>query len=200
MKKQLQQTLKIAVLLNAKNEIIQLHKKIKIYRKFIQMKYFEIMKMFFEITVDQIRNEIRKTINKFSQLNCIDDSESFFSNRSSSLLSINFVLMLNNFFFKFLKMRFKSKKIEKTLIIVKQKNSIRQTIALYEINRRIIFNRIAEKHISAVNDRKNRMFLTFVKKTAFFRFVNQFVALKFFFRLSILIEKIVLLFRQRNIN
>ena len=31
MKKQLQQTLKIAVLLNAKNEITQLHKKIEMY-------------------------------------------------------------------------------------------------------------------------------------------------------------------------
>ena len=156
--------------------------------------------MFFEITVDLIKNEIKKTINKFSQLNCIDDSKSFFFSRSSSSLSINFVLMLNNFFFKFLKMRFKSKKIEKTLIIVKQKNSIRQTIALYEIKRRIIFNQIAEKHASAVNDRKNRMFLTFVEKTAFFRFVNQFVALEFFLRLSMLIEKAVLLLRQRDIN
>ena len=140
MKKQLQQTLKIAVLLNAKNEIIQLHKKIEMYRNFIQIEYFEILKMFFEIIIDLIKNEIKKTINEFSQLNCIENSESFFFNRSSSLLSINFVSMLNNFFFKFLKMRFKSKKIEKILIIVKQKNSIRQTIALYEINRRIIFN------------------------------------------------------------
>ena len=53
--------------------------------------------------------------------------------------------MLNNSFFKFLKMRFKSKKIEKTLITVKQRNSIRQTIALYEINRRIIFNQAVRR-------------------------------------------------------
>ena len=79
MKKQLQQTLKIAVLLNAKNEIIQLHKKIEMYRNFIQIEYFEILKIFFEITVDLIRNEIKKTINKFSQLNCINDSKFFFS-------------------------------------------------------------------------------------------------------------------------
>ena len=164
------------------------------------MKYFEIMKLFFEINVDLIRKKINKTINEFLQLNCIDNSKIFFSNRSLLSLSINFVSILNNFFFKFLKMRSKSKKIEKILIIVKQKNSIRQTIALYEINKRIIFNRIAEKHVFAVNDQKNRMFLTFVKKTTFFRFVNQFVALKNFFRLSMLIEKTVLLFRQRNIN
>ena len=44
------------------------------------------------------------------------------------------------------------------------------------------------------------MFLTIVKKTAFFRFVNQFIALKFFFKLSMLIEKIVLLFRQQNVD
>ena len=196
MKKQLQQTLKIAVLLNAKNEIIQLHKKIEMYQNFIQIEYFEILKMFFKIIIDLIKNEIKKTINEFSQLNCIDDSKEFFLNRSSLSLSVNFVLRLNNFFFKLLKMRFKSKKIEKTLIIIKQKNFIRQTIALYEINRRIIFNRIIEKHVFAVDDRKNQMFLTFVEKTAFFRFVNQFVALKFFFRLSMLIEKIVLLFCQ----
>ena len=176
MKKQLQQALKIAVLLNAKNEITQLHKKIKIYRKFIQMKYFEILKLFFEITVDLIKNEIRKTINEFSQLDYIDDSEKIFSNRSSSSLSINFVSMLNRFFFKFLKTRSKSKKIEKTLIAVKQKNSIRQTIAQYEINRQTVFNRILKRHASETNDRKNRMFLTIAEKTAFFRFVNQFVA------------------------
>ena len=100
MKKQLQQTLKIAVLLNAKNEIIQLHKKIEMFKNFIRIEYFEILKMFFEITVDLIKNEIKKTINEFSQLNCIDDSKIFFSNRSSSSLSINFVSMLNNFFFQ----------------------------------------------------------------------------------------------------
>ena len=83
---------------------------------------------------------------------------------------------------------------------MKQKNFIRQTIALYEINKRIIFNRISKKHVFETNDRKNRMFLTIVEKTAFFRFVNQFVALKFFFKLSMLIEKTVLLFRQQNIN
>ena len=44
------------------------------------------------------------------------------------------------------------------------------------------------------------MFLTIIEKTALFRFVNQFVALGFFFRLSILIEKIVLLFCQQNVN
>ena len=102
--------------------------------------------------------------------------------------------MLNKFFFKFLKTRFKSKKIEKTLIVIKQKNFIRQTIALYEINKRIIFNQISKKHIFEMNNRKNRMFLTIVKKTAFFRFINQFVALNFFFKLSMLIEKIILLF------
>ena len=152
MKKQLQQALKIAVLLNAKNEIIQLHKKIKIYRKFIQIKYFEIIKMFFEITVNQIKNEIKKTINEFSQLNCINNSKSFFSNRLSSLLLSNFVLMVNNFFFKFLKTRFKSKKIEKTLIVVKQKNSIRQTIVQYKINKQTVFNRISKKHVFETND------------------------------------------------
>ena len=65
MKKQLQQRLKIAVLLNAKNEIIQLHKKIKMFKNFIQIEYFEILKMFFKIIVDLIKNEIKKTINKF---------------------------------------------------------------------------------------------------------------------------------------
>ena len=81
MKKQLQQTLKIAVLLNAKNEITQLHRKFKMYRNFIQIEYFErivILKMFFKIIVDLIRNEIRKAINEFSQLNCIDDLKRFF--------------------------------------------------------------------------------------------------------------------------
>ena len=100
MKKQLQQTLKIVVLLNAKNEIIQLHKKIEVFRNFIQIEYFEILKQYFEITVDLIKNEIKKTIHEFSQLNCIDDSKIFFSNCSSSSLSINFVSMLNNFFFQ----------------------------------------------------------------------------------------------------
>ena len=69
-------------------------------------------------------------------------------------------------------MRFKSKKIEKTLIIIKQKNFIRQTIALYKINKRIIFNQIVKKHVSAVNDQKNWIFLTFAEKSAFFHFVN----------------------------
>ena len=65
MKKQLQQTLKIAVLLNAKNEIIQLHKKIRIYRKFIQMKYFEIIKLFFKINVDLIKKKSARRSTNF---------------------------------------------------------------------------------------------------------------------------------------
>ena len=200
MKKQLQQALKVAVLLNAKNEITQLHRKIRIYRKFIQMKYFETLKLFFETTVDLIKNEIRKTINESSQLNCIGDSENFSSNRSSSSLLINFASMLNNFFFKILKTRSKSKKIEKTLNAVKQKSSIRQTTAQYEVNRQTVFNQISKRHAFETNDRKNRMLLTIVEKTALLRFVNQFVALEFPFRLSMLTEKAVLLLRQRNVD
>ena len=78
-------------------------------------------------------------------------------------------------------MRFKSKKIEKTLITVKQENSIRHTTALYEINRRIIFNRIVKKYASAADDQKNRMLLTFVGKNSIFSLCKSIRRIRIFF-------------------
>ena len=154
MKKQLQQTLKIAVLLNAKNEIIQLNKKIEMFKNFIRIKYFEILKMFFEITVDLIKNKIRKTINKFLQLNCIDNSENFFSNRSLLSLSINFVSMLNNFFLNFWKRDLNRKKSKKhwllwnrKILFVKRSHCMKSINELFsiEFRKNMFLKRTIEK-------------------------------------------------------
>ena len=122
MKKQLQNALKIIVLCNAKDEKIQLYKKIEVYKNFIQLKYFETLKMYFEITIDLIKNEIKKTINEFFQLNCFENSENFFFNRLFLSLFINFVFVFDSFFFKIFKLLFKLKRIAKTMTVVKKKN------------------------------------------------------------------------------
>ena len=138
-----------------KTRLLSYIKKVEIFRNFIQLKYFKALEIYFEITVDLIRDKIKKTINEFFQLNCIDDSYFFLSNRSLFLFSINFVSMLNSFFFKFLKMRSKSKKIAKILTAVKKNIFIRQTAAFYEINKQIVVNRISKKHDSEIDNRKN---------------------------------------------
>ena len=76
---------------------------------------------------------------------------------------------------------------------------MRETIALYEINRQTIANQIFEKHVE-IAQRENKLFLTINEKTTFFRFVNYWVVMNFSFKLNMLIEKIVLLFRERNIK
>lgn len=119
---QLQRALKIAVLLNSKDEEAQLHKKIEIFRNFVQMKYFETLKLYSETTVDSIKGEIIQTINDTSLLTCLGDFENFSPNRPFSLFFINFVSVLDSSFLKILKMRSKSERIAKTVTAVKKKN------------------------------------------------------------------------------
>ena len=196
-KKKLQQILKIAVLCNAKNEEKQLYRKIGIYRNFIQLEYFETLKLYFEIIVEFIKNEIIKTTNDFSLLDCIDNVDSFFSNCSFSSIFIDFVSVFSSSSKK-LKVLFKTEKFAKTLTIVRKNSTFRQTTNVYEVNRQIVANRIFEKKITTEFHENMKLFLIFVEKTTFFRFVNQFVALGFSPRLFMLEEKTVLMFRKKN--
>ena len=170
-KKKLQQILKIIVLCNAKNEKKQLYRKIEIYRNFIQLEYFEALELYPETTVEFIRDEIIKAANDSSLLNCIDNVDSFFSSCSFSPIFTDLVSVFTSPPKK-LKKLFKAEKFAKTLTIVRKNSTFRQTTNVYEVNRQIVANRIFEKKITTEFHENMKLFLIFVEKTTFFRFVN----------------------------
>ena len=86
-------------------------------------------------------------------------------------------------------MLFKTEKFAKILTIVRKNSTFRQTTNVYEINKQIVANRIFEKKTTTEFHENMKLFLIFVEKTTFFRFVNQFVALRFPSRLSIYVEE-----------
>lgn len=59
----MQRDLKIAILINFKNKKRQIYREIKIYQKFIELNYFEILKHFSETIVDLIKKNFFKAIN-----------------------------------------------------------------------------------------------------------------------------------------
>ena len=145
------------------------------------------MKFYSETISEYIRNKIIKVANEISQLNCIDDIDSFFFSRSF-FFSINFISMLNNFSSKKLTMLSKTKKLAKIVTAMKNETFFRKTAIAYRINRQIFKNKISKKRI-LVKYHESSQFLIFSKNAALLRFVDQFVALGFPSRLNMLKKK-----------
>ena len=144
--RQLQQALDTAMLVNAKDEKIQLHREIGVYRNFVQLEYFEALEQYPETTIDLIREEITKAANESSLLEYIGDVESFSPSLPSSPLSSNLASVLGSSPPKLLRLLPKSKRLAKALTAVRQGSSIRQAAATYGVNRKTMANRISGKH------------------------------------------------------
>lgn len=198
--KQLQAALEIAILASAKDEEIQLHREIGVFRKFIQLEYFEALEQCPDTTVDLIRREITEAANDSSHLECIGDVDNFPSSRPSSPLSTNFASMLGSSPPKKLRVLPKAERLAKALTAVREKElSIRQAAIAYDVNRQTIRHRMLGKR-SLHDLHENQQLLTPAEETALLGFVDQFVALGFPPRKTMLEEKALLMLRDRGIE
>lgn len=145
-----------------------------------------------------VRKEITEAANESSLLDCIGDPESFPPSRPSSPLSTNLASVLGSSPLKLLKALPKSERIAKAMTAVREGSSIREAAVIYGVNRQTVANRISGK-IAEVR-REDRLLLTIGEEAALLRFVDQYVALGFPLRLSMLKEKAVLLLRERGIE
>jgi hypothetical protein len=95
---------------------------------------------------------------------------------------------------------FKSKR--ESLIVTTVQNeklSCRAIVLRHEVSKMIILKRLKEKRI--MNDfSKNRQLLFEQEETIILKFVNQFIALRFFFRIYMIEKKVILLLQKRQIS
>ncbi len=164
------------------------------------MKYFDQLKEYSDSIVILIRHDIRVILQDYLLLAANFEIEfaALFSS-SSSLFSCP-ASVLNSFSSKNFKSMTKSKRLSLTVSTVQnQKLSIRAIVLRHEVSRMTIRRRLKEKRI--MNDySKNRQLLFDQEEIVILKFVNQFIKLRFFFRLYMIEEKVILLLQQREIS
>lgn len=197
--KQLQRDLEVAMLVNSKDEERQIHREIGVYRKFIELGYFEALEHFPETTVDLIRKEISEAANDSSQLSCLKNIDGFSSDRPSSPLSSEFASILGSSPPKKLKVLSQPERLAKAIAAVRGGASIREAATTYAVNRQTVKNNLLGRRTTS-EYREDRLLLTPAEEAALLRFVDQFVALGFPPRIAMLEEKAMLLLRERGID
>ncbi len=185
---------------NAWKKKQQLHEKIIIYENFIQMKYFDQLKKYSDNIVISIRHDIRQILQNYLLLAAKFEIDSAAFSFSSSSLFNCLVSELKSFSLKKIKIMLKSKRISLTVTTVQNDELSCHAIALrHEVCRRIIDNRLKEKRIMK-DFSKNCQLFTDQEEAIILEFVNDFIALKFSFRLYMIEKKVVLLLQKREIS
>ncbi len=196
----LDQKMNSVIAFNAWKKKQQLHEKIIIYENFIQMKYFDQLKRYSDNIVISIRHDIRQILQNYLFLAAKSeiDFATFFSSSSSLFSCLASVLRSSSL--KKIKIMLKSKRISLIVTTVQNDELSCHAIALrHEVCRRIIDNRLKEKR--TMNDfSKNRQLFTDQEEAIILEFVNDFIALKFSFRLYMIEEKVILLLQKREIS
>ena len=128
-------------------------------------------------------------------------NQNFINSFFFSSISFEFVFAWKSFFLKKAKISFKSKRLFRTLTVVRNEEFfIRVAIKIYDVNRKIIKNRLNDKRIKKEFAQQIQK-LTFEKKIVIFRFIDDYIALRFSSRQIMIIEKTqFLLFKRRVIN
>jgi hypothetical protein len=121
----------------------QLHDEIVVFEIFISHDYFEVLKKYSHMNVSFIRQEIRKTLNKYLTTFLNAEVEEFESCRSSSFLSNDLVFAWESFSLK--KMKIESKFERLVLIVKKFQNeisSVKAVVTKYDVCRNIILIKV----------------------------------------------------------
>ncbi len=119
---------------------------------------------------------------------------------SSSSLSNCLTSVLKSSSLKKIKNMFKSKRISLTVSTVESKKlSVRAIVLRHEVSRKIIDKRLKEDRTMKDFSKKRQLFSD-QKETIILRFVDQFIELRFLFRIYMIEEKIIFLLQKREIS
>ncbi len=164
------------------------------------MKYFDQLKEYSDNIVNSIRHDIRQILQNYLLLAAEHDIESSaFSSSSSSLFS-SLISILRSSSFKKIEIMFSSKRLSLTVSTVENEKLSCRAIALrHEVNRKIIDKRLKENRIMK-DFSKNRQLFSDQEEKIIHEFVNQFIELRFLFRIYMIKEKILLLLQKRRIS
>ncbi len=114
----LDQKMNSVIAFNAWKKKQQLHEEIIIYENFIQMKYFDQLKKYFDNIMISIKHDIRQILQNYLLLAAKSETDSAtFSSLSSSLFSC-FASVLKSSSLKKIKIMLKSKRISLTMTTV----------------------------------------------------------------------------------
>jgi hypothetical protein len=177
-----------------------MHEKIIIYENFIQMKYFDQLKDYSDNIVNSIRHDIRQILQNYLLLAAESEFKSaalFFS--SSSLFNC-LALVLRFSSFKKIKSILKSKRLFLIVTTIQNEKLLFHAIVLrHEVCEKIVHNRVKEKRIMKSYSKNRQLFFN-QEETIIFKFVNEFIALKFSFRKYMIEGKVLLLLQKRKIS
>ncbi len=164
------------------------------------MKYFDQLKKYSDSIVISIKHDIRQILQNYLFLAAKSEHDSAaFSSSFSSLFSC-FASILRSFSFKKIKIMLKSKRISLTVTTIQNDELSCYAIVLrHEVCRRIIDNRLKEKR-TMKDFSKNRQLFTDQEEAIILEFVNDFIDLRFSFRLYMIEEKIIFLLQKRKIS
>jgi hypothetical protein len=164
------------------------------------MKYFDQLKEYFDNIVISIKHDIRQILQNYLLLAAKSEHDSAaFSSSFSSLFSC-LASVLKSSSFKKIKIMLKSKRISLTVTTVQNDELSCHAIALrHEMCKRIIDNRLKEKR-TMKDFSKNRQLFIDQEEAIILEFVNDFIDLRFFFRLYMIKEKVILLLQKRRIS
>jgi hypothetical protein len=164
------------------------------------MKYFDQLKEYFDSIVISIRHDIRQILQNYLLFAAKSEHDFAALSSSSSSLFSCLASVLRSSSLKKIKIMLKSKRISLTVTTVQNDELSCHAIALrHEVCRRIIDNRLKEKR-TMKDFSKNRQLFIDQKKAIILEFVNDFIDLKFSFRLYMIEEKVILLFQKRKIS
>ncbi len=164
------------------------------------MKYFDQLKEYSDNIVISIRHDIRQTLQKFLFLAANFEIEfTVFSSSSSSLFNC-LASVLKSSSLKKIKSMLKSKRESLTVTTVQNEEfSCRAIVLKHEVSKMILLKRLKENRIMKKFS-KNRQLFFEQEETIILRFVNEFIALRFFLRIYMIEEKVILLLRKREVS
>ncbi len=164
------------------------------------MKYFDQLKEYSDNIVISIRHDIRQILQNYLLLATESEIEFAALSFSSSSLFNCLASVLESSSLKKIKSMLKSKRISLTVSTVQNEKLSCHAIALrHEMCEKIVDNRLKEKR-TMKDFSKNCQLLFDQEETIILRFVNEFIALRFSFRLYMIEEKVILLLQKRGIS
>ncbi len=164
------------------------------------MKYFDQLKKYFDNIVISIKHDIRQILQNYLLLATKSEIEFAALSSSSSSLFNYFASVLKSSSLKKIKNMLKSKRLFLTVSTIQnEKLSCHAIILRHEVCEKIVDNRLKEKR-TMKDFSKNRQLFFDQEETIILKFVDEFIALRFSFRLYMIKEKIILLLQKRDIS
>ncbi len=158
------------------------------------MKYFDQLKKYFDIIVISIKHDIRQILQNYLLFAANSETKSATSFFSFFSLFSCFASILESSSSKKIKNMLKSKREFLTVSTVQNEEfSCRAIVLKHEVSKMIILRRLKKER--TMNDfLKDHQLFFDQEEMIILKFVNEFIALRFSFRLYIIEEKVILLF------